>query len=363
MGGARADRIAFLRHHRPSLLSLMLIVFRVLVCAPEICRCALHCHFVADDFSFLACNFLGFVRETQFQSRRQIRRIQSSVLPSVRWLAFHGPVLGLEWQRTIFVGIIEQICMERASTRAIFVQTNKLWKRMFVSVLGDAELWHRNANKTKTQVYRSFFFFAFSLRPWCLTFSSILMRLCCFCVWPLLPLIYPFIRVYPLFVIISTFIAPHQWSRSALLECFLLNVTCVPMVYPCLPAYLDPACSYQDLSHFEFYLDLVFSFSVFICVQRILMNFPTPRKHHTLTTFFFIKNILDISFDVLFCYFHPVRYLLDWTEHCVRRQRRRKSQYFTSYSIFLNNVRNHQASTNSTFSWRSNQEPQTNKYI
>ena len=87
-------------------------------------------------------------------------------------------------------------------------------------------------------------------------------------------------------------------------------------------------CSYQDLSHFEFYLDLVFSFSVFICVQRILMNFPTPRKHHTLTTFFFIKNILDISFDVLFCYFHPVRYLLDWTEHCVTRQRRRKITIF-----------------------------------
>ena len=363
MGGARADRIAFLRHHRPSLLSLMLIVFRVLVCAPEICRCALHCHFVADDFSFLACNFLGFVRETQFQSRRQIRRIQSSVLPSVRWLAFHGPVLGLEWQRTIFVGIIEQICMERASTRAIFVQTNKLWKRMFVSVLGDAELWHRNANKTKTQVYRSFFFFAFSLRPWCLTFSSILMRLCCFCVWPLLPLIYPFIRVYPLFVIISTFIAPHQWSRSALLECFLLNVTCVPMVYPCLPAYLDPACVLIRTSHTLSFISTwssPFQFSFAFSVSWWTFQLPENITHSPL---FFHKNNLDISFDVLFCYFHPVRYLLDWTEHCVRRQRRRKSQYFTSYSIFLNNVRNHQASTNSTFSWRSNQEPQTNKYI
>ena len=207
------------------------------------------------------------------------------------------------------------------------------------------------------------FFFAFSLRLWCLTFSSILMRLCCFCVWPLLPLIYPFIRVYPLFVIISTFIAPHQWSRSALLECFLLNVTCVPMVYPCLPAYLDPACVLIRTSHTLSFISTwssPFQFSFAFSVSWWTFQLPENITHSPL---FFHKNNLDISFDVLFCYFHPVRYLLDWTEHCVTRQRRRKSQYFTSYSIFLNNVRNHQASTNSTFSWRSNQEPQTNKYI
>ena len=131
------------------------------------------------------------------------------------------------------------------------------------------------------------FFFAFSLRPWCLTFSSILMRLCCFCVWPLLPLIYPFIRVYPLFChhfhlhrapSMVTFCPPWVFSLKCHVCANGLSLS------PRLP--WSRVCSYQDLSHFEFYLDSVFSFSVFICVQRILMNFPTPRKHHTLTTFF-----------------------------------------------------------------------------
>jgi hypothetical protein len=103
---------------------------------------------------------------------------------------------------------------------------------------------------------------------------------------------------------------------------------------PVLPPTLIPRVFLSGPLTLEFYLDLVFFFSVFICVQRILMNFSAPRNI-THSPLFFSKNILDISFYVLFCYFHPVRYLLDWTEHCVTRQKEEeKSQYFTSYSIF-----------------------------
>jgi len=186
---------------------------------------------------------------------------------------------------------------------------------------------HSYTNKTKTQVYRSFFRFL----PTTVVFN-LLINTHASVLFLCLPPTSINLSVHscfpPFFVIISTFIAPHQWSRSALLECFLLNVTCVPMVYPCPPAYLDPACVLIRTSHTLSSISTwssSFQFSFAFSVSWWTFQFPeTSHTHHFFSTkylgHFLLRAFLLFSSGPLFT----------WLDRTLRYapERRRKITIF-----------------------------------